>query len=177
MRNSKAKGFTLIELIVVMAIIGVLAAILVPSMIGYLNDSKFSKANANAKQVYQSAASWATKCETNSKPAKNVKLDKEDITSGNTTLAGKQNEDIEFDGTSSTDLAIAMVVYMGGQKNSGNATCQVTNSACVWAQWDGAADGTDEIFGEYPEELNANKAKGKSYGTPVGTYASAAAAT
>ena len=52
MNKKKQKGFTLIELIVVIAIIGVLAAILVPSMIGYVKKSKRTADVANAKQIH-----------------------------------------------------------------------------------------------------------------------------
>ena len=139
MRNSKMKGFTLIELIVVIAIIGVLAAILVPSMIGYVGQSKLSTANSNAKLAFTNSATYCTNCEV----------------AGYTVTSG----------TSTYNLAsgsAALVSLMGGSTTSGLATVKISSSGVpektAWAK-----TASDKYVGGYPVAATiANNASGSA---------------
>lgn len=46
------KGFTLIELIVVIAIIAILAAILIPALLDYINQANITRQQSNARSEY-----------------------------------------------------------------------------------------------------------------------------
>lgn len=61
LKNQRVKGFTLIELIIVIAIIGVLVGILAPTMATYYWKSRVKSANAEAKMIYNAVQTEAQK--------------------------------------------------------------------------------------------------------------------
>ena len=56
MRNKK--GFTLIELMIVVAIIGILAAIAVPNFLTFISKTRRSEAKYNLDGIYKAEISW-----------------------------------------------------------------------------------------------------------------------
>ena len=130
MKTTK-KGFTLIELIVVIAIIGVLAAILVPSMLGYIRKSKINAANSTAAQVHKAANTALTEMD-----EENIPID--DATA---SVTHKKGDDLTGDDTIESKIK----KFMDDAKECEFAL-HVKGGSCVAA----AASQDLKYFGTYP---------------------------
>ena len=62
MINQNQKGFTLIELMIVIAIIGILAGVGIPMYNGYMSSAKVESAKTNHSNVKSFVAATLTKC-------------------------------------------------------------------------------------------------------------------
>jgi prepilin-type N-terminal cleavage/methylation domain-containing protein len=57
-RLTNNKGFTLIELMIVVAIIGILAAIAIPQYVKYVKRTRTAEAVTHVQQAYNALADW-----------------------------------------------------------------------------------------------------------------------
>lgn len=79
-KNSK-KGFTLVELIVVLVILAILAALLIPSLTGYIKKAKEKQIIAETRQVVMAAQTLADEAY-----AKGTSIDPAWVTTNSTAI-------------------------------------------------------------------------------------------
>ena len=122
--NNK-KGFTLIELMIVIAIIGILAAIAIPNFIAYRNKAFCAKAETDAQSILAALSSYFSEPNRTTVPsiAELVSTEELVINQGNTGVDPVENADgsytIAVTTTNKCPRGTTYTTYMGSSTTPG----------------------------------------------------------
>ena len=164
----KIKGFTLVELIVVIAIISVLSSVLIPNIAAYARDSKKKEAIGNAEAIFRATQDWLTEQEIDNRklfPSTSNQPSTAYIRFDSTTATAGKGQ-IKSGGITGIDFDIQQ--YLGDMISKDGYWCAVINVEdyeclrTVWVQSnDSLVTGENIIgFGTYTEYSDYVKENG-----------------
>ena len=87
LRGTNQKGFTLIELMIVIAIIGILAAIAIPNFIAYRDKAFCSYGEQDAQSVAAAMASYFSEPDHTTTPSVQDLIDSEQLSTNNSSTS------------------------------------------------------------------------------------------
>ena len=178
-KKKNVKGFTLVELIVVIAIIGVLAAVLIPNMMNYVKKARLSTANDAAAKIAEQANLIAAELEMEGVSVTGLSFgtaEEEGFKFGTVTVDKDADDDAKAAAAKSNEIIASFqsklitAVPELEKNNQLVISFDATTGQVEYVVY--AKDKTTSYVGTYPKQTTVDDIKSKKYSDFVdGTFA------